>query len=120
MSHVFKKFPFLIELFFNGSFILLFSLMSADKIPFKFQGDELLNYIEIGAFFIPFVIALVVFTNYLEAGNLEEFVRKYVFSLVIFVPLIITWGDVEFAFWLSFEIWNSIWFIEECVERSRR
>ena len=90
MSQVFKKFPFLIELFFNGSFILLWSLKSADKIPFKFQGDELKNYIEIGAFFIPIVIALVVFTNYLEAGSLEEFVRKYVFSLVIFVPLVIT------------------------------
>ncbi|MEC8624446.1 MAG: potassium transporter TrkG, partial [Bdellovibrionota bacterium] len=101
MSQVFKKFPFLIELFFNGSFILLFSLRSADKIPFQFQSGELKDYIETGAFFIPIVIALVVFTNYLEAGSLEEFVRKYVFSLVIFVPLVITWGDVEFAFWLS-------------------
>ena len=101
MSQVFKKFPFLIELFCDGSFILLFSLRSADKIPFQFQSGELKDYIETGAFFIPIVIALVVFTNFLEAGSLEEFVRKYVFSLVIFVPLVITWGDVEFAFWLS-------------------
>ena len=101
MVQVFKKLPFLIELFFNGSFILLYSLRGADKVPFQFQGDNLDYFIEGGAYFIPIVIAVVVLTNYFEAGGIEEFVRRYIFSLVIFVPLVITWGDIEFAFWLS-------------------
>ncbi len=57
--------------------------------------------LEAGAFFVPLVLFLVVIVNYMNSHGFEEFLRKYVFSIIVFVPLLITWGDLEFPFWLS-------------------
>lgn len=57
--------------------------------------------IKIGAWIAPFIILISVFANYISSNGPEEYLRKYVFSLIVFVPIIITWGDVEFCFWLS-------------------
>jgi len=40
-------------------------------------------------------------SNFLRSDGFEDFIRKYVFSLIIFVPVIITFGDQEFVYWLS-------------------
>ncbi|MBL6988379.1 MAG: hypothetical protein ISR65_01300 [Bacteriovoracaceae bacterium] len=60
------------------------------------------NYaLEVGVWTAPFVILLSLVVNYLECGSLEEFLRKHLYSLVVFVPLIISWGDVQFCYWFS-------------------
>jgi trk system potassium uptake protein TrkH len=98
---VFQKLPFLFELFFNGSFILICSLKTIGKIP-SFVSLEDVNFIlELGSWFIPLVIFMTVMVNYLSCDNLEQFIRRHVFSIVVFVPLVLTWGDLDFSFWLS-------------------
>lgn len=101
MGALIEKFPFLIELFFNGSFIFLYSLKLWGKIPESWDMHTVNSLLVSGAWLIPFVIFLVVIVNYLGMENFEKYLRKYVFSIIVFVPLIMTWGDLEFTFWLS-------------------
>ncbi|MBT3585438.1 MAG: hypothetical protein HN509_11075 [Halobacteriovoraceae bacterium] len=101
MQHLLSKIPFLIELFVNGSFILLYSLRSTSYLPKSWSLEWVAGLLEAGAFFVPLVLFLVVIVNYMNSHGFEEFLRKYVFSIIVFVPLLITWGDLEFTFWLS-------------------
>ena len=101
MQQIIHRIPFLVELFFNGSFILLYSLKNTGKIPAAWSMEHVDMALELGTWFIPVVIFFSLIVNYLNSIDFEEFLRKYVFSLVVFIPLVITWGDVEFAFWLT-------------------
>lgn len=96
-----QKIPFLLELFFNGSFILLYSLKSTKKLPMGWDEkfiDTILGY---GVWGVPIVLLLVVLVNFINSQSFDDFLRRYIFSLVVFIPLILTWGDMEFAFWFS-------------------
>ena len=89
------------ELVFNGTFILLYSLKSSGNLP-RFIDPGLANTaIEWGAMIVPVVLFFVVVMNYLNSDGLEDFLRRYVFSLIVFVPLVLTQGDRDFAFWLA-------------------
>lgn len=101
MSTLIKKIPFLAELFINGSFIFLFSLRSTDRIPNGWDVELINKILSLGVWIVPVVLSAVVISNYINSRDHVDFIRKYVFSLVVFVPLILTWGDIEFAFWLS-------------------
>lgn len=101
MSPVLKKIPFLLELFVNGSFILLFSMQKLGKLPFGMTEGVAVFWLERLAPFIPLVILAVVVGSYLDVRSLENFFRRYIFSLVVLIPAFITWGDTQFAFWLS-------------------
>lgn len=101
MSPVLKKIPFLLELFVNGSFILLFSMQKLGKLPFGMTEGVAALWLERLAPFIPLVILAVVVGSYLDVRSLENFFRRYIFSLVVLIPAFITWGDTQFAFWLS-------------------
>ncbi len=95
------KIPFILELFFNGSFILLFSGKSMGKIPAAWNKELITTLINAGGMIVPLVLLLSVVVNYVNAKSMDEFFRKHIFSIVVFIPLLITWGDVEFSFWLG-------------------
>ena len=102
MGQFLQKIPFLIELFFNGSFIFLYSLKSSGKIP-DGQNRELIEaMLQVGGYLVPVVVLMTLIVSYLNARGIESFFRKHTFSLVVFVPLVITWGDQKFACLLSF------------------
>ncbi len=101
MSQIFIKLPFLIELFFNGLFILVYSLKLTDRLPRTWSIDYVNQFLEIGTVIIPFVLFFSVVINFLASKGIDDYLRRYVFSLVVFIPMVITWGDTEFAFWLS-------------------
>ena len=101
MYQIIQRIPFLLELFFNGSFILLYSLIGLNKLPEAWNKRIIDLMLSFGANGVPVVLALVVMVNYLNSKNFEMFLRKYIFSLVVFIPLILTWGDPQFAFLLS-------------------
>ncbi len=101
MSQILQKIPFLIELFFNGTFILLYSLRSMGKIPNNWNQEFINKGLEYAAWCVPVVLLINVISNYLSTKSVEDFFRKYVFSIVVFVPLLISWGDIEFSFLLS-------------------
>ena len=96
-----QKIPFLFELFFNGVFILLYALKNFNRLPASWSGAWVELAIDAGIALVPIVIFLSVMINYVNSNNLAEFLRKYVFSLFIFVAMFITWGDTEFCFWLA-------------------
>ncbi len=50
---------------------------------------------------IPLVLLITLASNFSKSEGVEDFLRRYVFSLIIFVPMVITWGDLEFLYWLS-------------------
>ncbi len=101
MFRFIQKAPFLIELLFNGMFILFYSLRSWKKLPVSWNPETVQQGLELASWMIPNIILLVVIINYLNSKDVEDFIRKYSFSFFVFVPLIITWGDLEFCFWLS-------------------
>ena len=101
MLMLLQKIPFLFELFFNGVFILLYALKNFNRLPASWSGAWVELAIDAGIALVPIVIFLSVMINYVNSNNLAEFLRKYVFSLFIFVAMFITWGDTEFCFWLA-------------------
>ena len=101
MLYLFDKIPFLIELFFNGTFILIYSLKTTERIPKTWDMSLVDHGIAIGMILVPIVIAIQFITNYFRSYSLEDFFRRHIFSLVIFIPLIIVLGDRELTFWLS-------------------
>lgn len=102
MSTIYQKIPFFLELFFNGIFILLYSLQKSEANILKFVPSGIFNsVIQFAAYCVPIVIFTTMVLNYLNIKNIDEFIRKYVFSFIVFVPLLITYGDLEFSFWLA-------------------
>lgn len=101
MSQILQKIPFLIELFFNGTFILIYSLKSLDKIPLNWNMDFVNIGLEKAAMAVPVVLFLTVISNFLGSKGVEDFLRKYIFSAVVFIPMVLTWGDMEFTFGLA-------------------
>jgi trk system potassium uptake protein len=101
MRILFSKLPFFVELLFNGIFILFYSLNSAGRIPGAISPDQVNFIIEAGAFLAPLILLLTIIINYLQTEDFESLIRTHLISLLVFVPLVITWGDIQFAFWLS-------------------
>lgn len=101
MSQLLHKFSFLIEFFYNGTFILLHSLIENDKIPKTWNVEYVNNFHDKMIYGVPFIIFLTVLSNIIDAKNIEDFIRKYSFSFLVFIPILITWGDSEFTFLLS-------------------
>ena len=101
MSSLAEKLPFVVELFFSGNFILLYTLHKADKLP-SFIGGELLETLLI--FFVwimPLVILLSLVSHYMLSLGVSDFLRKYFFSVITFFSMLLTWGDPEFVYWLG-------------------
>tara|TARA_R110002072_G_scaffold1989_5_gene16573 strand:- start:27178 stop:28914 length:1737 start_codon:yes stop_codon:yes gene_type:complete len=101
MNILLQKIPFLLELLINGIFIVLSSLKSIDKVPSSWSPQLVDQVLSVGAMVVPIILGIVVISNFLTSRDLEDFIRRHIFSITVFVPLILTWGDQEFAFWLS-------------------
>ncbi len=101
MLYFFDKIPFLLELFINGTFILVYSLKTTERIPKTWNISLVDQGIAVGMILVPLVICVQLITSYLRSYSLEDFFRRHIFSFVIFIPLLIAWGDHELIFWLS-------------------
>ena len=101
MGFFIEKIPFLVELFFNGSFILIYSLESAGRISQTVDGIIVERIIAIGLNVVPLVLCLQFVVNLFRSNDLEDFFRRHIFSIVVFIPLLIVWGDPQFTFWLG-------------------
>lgn len=101
MYHIVQKIPFLLELFLNGLFIALFSLKALKQMPKSWDPEMVSQVLHYGAYIIPITIFLQIIGQYSRCKSVDEFFRKYIFSLVVIVPLVITWGDLDFAYWLG-------------------
>lgn len=101
MLVIFQRISLFLELFVNGSFILFSILLSSQMVPGFLPEALVSSWVNLGTFFVPVVLSLVIVFHFLSSIDIEDFLRRYVFSLVVLIPLLITWGDHDFAFWLS-------------------
>ena len=102
MNRLYYKLPFVLELFVNGSFIFLYSFYKANRLETNFINPDIIETLfDTFKYVSPIVIVLVTISHYFQSKSLDQFVRKYVFSLICIVPILITYGDIQFTFWLS-------------------
>ena len=101
MATLFLRIPFILELFFSGLFIVMYSLKFLGTFPFGFLEVYSGALLKVNSFIIPFIIFISILTNYIYCTSLEEFFRKYIFSIIVFIPLLFTLQDLQFVFWLS-------------------
>ena len=101
VRHILDKISFLLELFLNGTFILLYSLREAERVPEGWNVALVDNGISWGSYIVPVILLVQVVVNFVKVGGAHEFFRRHVFSLIVFVSLLIVLGDAEFTFWLA-------------------
>lgn len=101
MNKFLQRAPLFVEVILNGLFILIYTLKSMGHLPSFIPLELARSYLQHWVWFIPFIILMSVIFNFILSDNVEDYFRKYTFSLVVFIPLIISWGDLEFSFLLS-------------------
>jgi trk system potassium uptake protein TrkH len=101
MSYILGRLPLLVELLVNGFFVVIYTLQKSKKFPHLLKLVPLDEIFVHSVWIIPLVLFLSLVSNFIKSQGVEDFIRKYIFSLIIFIPMLITWGDLEFVYWLS-------------------
>jgi trk system potassium uptake protein len=101
MNYLLGRIPLLLELSINGFFIVVYTLHKANQSTNLLAKLPLVQIFQHALWVIPSVLFVALFSNFIRSRGLEDFIRRYIFSLIIFVPVMITWGDIEFTYWLS-------------------
>jgi len=101
MVQLFTKIPYFLEILGNGCFVALFTLSKAGKMP-QFLASVPADYLSRwGVWLAPLFVFGTLVTHFRRSSGVEDFIRKYVFSVIIFAPMLLTFGDGEFIYWLS-------------------
>lgn len=120
MNYVLGRLPLLLELGLNGFFVLVYTFQKSKKFPELLERLPMDLLLASAFWVIPFVLFITLASNFLKSEGVEDFLRRYVFSLIIFIPMIITWGDLEFLYWLSaVHLFSSVISIYEKKETER-
>lgn len=102
MNKLYHKLPFVLELFINGTFIFLYSFYKANNAQLGILSKEMVEMvINSFTFIAPLVIIFSIYSYYRRSKNVDDFTRKYIFSFICLIPMLITLGDIQFTFWLS-------------------
>jgi trk system potassium uptake protein TrkH len=101
MNYFLGRLPLLLELIINGVFVIIYTCQKSNRFPellAKLPMDLVLAH---AVWVLPLVLFITLTSNFLKSDGIEDFIRKYIFSVIIFVPMMITWGDLEFIYWLG-------------------
>lgn len=101
MNYFMGRLPFLLEIVINGFFVVIYTLQKAKQAPELLKSLPMELILQYAVWVVPAVLFVSLLANFLKSDGFEDFIRRYIFSLIIFVPVIITWGDIEFVYWLS-------------------
>lgn len=101
MNHLMGRLPMLLEFFINGFFVFVYTLKKANQAPELLAKLPMNLIITHAVWIVPLVLFISLASNFLKSDGFEDFFRRYIFSLIIFIPVMITWGDIEFIYWLS-------------------
>ena len=101
MNYFMGKLPLALEIFVNGFFVLVYTFHKAHRAPELLAKLPMPLVLSTFIWLAPLVLAITLLTNFLKSEGIEDFIRRYVFSLIIFIPVLITFGDIEFVYWLS-------------------
>lgn len=93
-----RRGTFFIELILNGLFVIIYFLLKNNLIAFDENIIVKLNdYLEIYKYCVPFVVLLSLMQFYLRYKCMSLFFRYHIFSVIIFVPMFISYGDLQFT-----------------------
>ena len=101
MNYLIGRLPLLLEIVINGFFVIIYTLNKAKQAPQLLVKLPLELIFQYALWVVPIVLFISLAVNFLKSDGFEDFIRRYIFSLIIFVPVMITWGDIEFVYWLS-------------------
>ncbi len=101
MNYFMGRLPLLLEIFINGFFVLIYTFKKSNRLPEILSQLPMPQIVGHAIWVVPLVLFITLATNFLKSDSVEDFIRKYIFSLIIFIPVLITWGDIEFIYWLS-------------------
>jgi trk system potassium uptake protein len=101
MNYLIGRLPLLLEIVINGFFVLIYTLQKAKQMPEVLKQLPLEQIFQYAIWTVPVVLFISLMANFLKSDSFEDFIRRYIFSLIIFIPIVITWGDIEFVYWLS-------------------
>jgi trk system potassium uptake protein TrkH len=101
MNYFLGRLPLLLEIVINGFFVLVYTLQKAKQAPELLAKLPLELIYSHAIWVVPVILFVSLAANFLKSDGFEDFIRRYIFSLIIFIPVVITWGDIEFVYWLS-------------------
>lgn len=101
MNYLIGRLPLLLEIVINGFFVLVYTLQKAKQAPELLSKLPMPLITQYAIWVVPVVLFISLAANFLKSDGFEDFIRRYVFSLIIFIPVLITLGDIEFVYWLS-------------------
>lgn len=101
MNYLFGRLPLMLEVLVNGFYLLIKTLKKSNQLHGLLEQIPIDEVLEHSTWFVPTVIFLTLIANFLKSSGFEDFVRKHIFSVIVFIPLLMTWGDQEFIYWLS-------------------
>ena len=101
MNYFMGRIPLMLEIFINGFFVLIYTLQKANQAPELLKKLPMELVLTNALWVVPLILFISLFGNFLKSEGFEDFFRRYIFSLIIFIPVLITWGDIEFVYWLS-------------------
>jgi trk system potassium uptake protein TrkH len=101
MNYFMGRIPLMLEIFINGFFVLIYTLKKSKQLP-ELVTHLPMEFILLHALWlVPLVLFFSLVSHFLKSSGFEDFFRRYIFSVIIFVPILITWGDIEFVYWLA-------------------
>ncbi len=95
------RLPLLLEIFINGFFVLIYTFQKSNKVPELLAKLPMATILPLALWVVPVILFISLVSNFLKSEGFEDFIRRYIFSLIIFIPVLITLGDIEFVYWLS-------------------
>src|SRR6478672_7312596 len=98
MNYFMGRIPLMLEIIINGFFVLVYTFQKSGKLTHILAKLPMNLIIAHAIWAVPLVLFISLASNFLKSEGFEDFFRRYVFSLIIFIPLIITWGDIEFIY----------------------
>jgi trk system potassium uptake protein TrkH len=104
MKIVYHKVSFLTELITSGLFILCYYLLifAPHSELWELLNKSFIQQIAGGlCYLVPIVVSFSFIVQWNYYGNIENFLRRGTFTIIVLVPLFIVWGDWQFTFWLS-------------------
>lgn len=95
------RLPLILEILVNGTFVFILTLQKSKRFPELLAKLPLETITQVSLWLVPLILFITLASNFLKSEGFEDFIRRYIFSLIIFIPTMITIGDIEFLYWLS-------------------
>jgi trk system potassium uptake protein TrkH len=79
----------------------MFAFKRAGKFPEHWDPVLMEKVLGWMAWLVPFILFFSLVVHYTNSARPDDFIRRHVFSVLVFFPLVITMGDLEFTYWLA-------------------